>query len=255
MQNGFACIDDLRDAAWDEQVARLAKRGLGSVELDGWKEHWSRVWEFPWAYAAIRSNFSPASYPIVLESGCGVTPVPFWLGGDGFHVTGIDLDTTCDPRWSADGIPCRPDVSTTIFERGDMLRLPRADNTVDIAYSVSAIEHTSDPVQAVSEMLRVLRPGGGLVLTIDVDICGSDSIGWPAFAEIVSILGRNTRPLLPVRHVTPEKLLTFENRTISPQTATRLLLKRALDQFGIRKRSDQTVFAWAGEKLPIGTNG
>src|SRR5271167_447747 len=124
MQNGFACIDDLRDAAWSEQVARLGQRGLGSVELDGWKEHWSRVWEFPWAYEAIRSNFGPASHPRVLESGCGVTPVPFWLGGDGFHVTGIDLDTTCDPRWRAVGIPCRPDVSTTIFERGDMLRLP-----------------------------------------------------------------------------------------------------------------------------------
>jgi ubiquinone/menaquinone biosynthesis C-methylase UbiE len=129
-----------------------------------------------------------------------------------------------------------------------MLNLPLGDATVDIAYSVSAIEHTSDPVRAVSEMLRVLRPGGGLVLTMDVDICGSDSVEWPAFREIVRLLEKHTKALLPVRHVTPERLLTFENRTIDPQSRTRLLSKRVFHHLGIRKRSDQAVFAWAGEK-------
>jgi SAM-dependent methyltransferase len=248
MQNGFGCIDDLRDAKWDRLVASLGQRGLGSVEIDGWKRHWSRIWEFPWAYTAISANFSPATHPLVIESGCGVTPMPFWLGGDGFQVVGFDLDTSCEARWNRTGVPCRPDPSKTRFECGDMLHLPLADASVDIAYSVSAIEHTSDPVRAVAEMLRVLKPGGGLILTMDVDICGSDSVSWQAFSEIVSFLERHTRSLLPVRHVTPGRLLTFENRTLVPQSSTRLLSKRILDYLGIRARSDQTVFAWAGEK-------
>ena len=188
IENGFACIDDLRDVAWDDKIASLSKRDLGSVELDGWKKHWSRIWEFPWTFEAIRSHFSPDTHPMVLESGCGVTPIPFWLGGDGFRLTGIDLDTKCGPKWSAPGIPCRPDTSSTTFEAGDMLALPRADQSLDIVYSVSAIEHTFDPVLAVKEMLRVLKPGGGIVLTMDVDICGSDSVGWPTFKQIVAIL-------------------------------------------------------------------
>jgi len=248
MQNGFACIDDLRSAEWDGLVASLSQRGLGSLQIDGWIRHWSRIWEFPWAYTAISANFSPATHPLVIESGCGVTPMPFWLAGDGFQVVGIDLDTSCEAPLSATGVPCRPDPSKTKFKSADMLNLPLADATIDITYSVSAIEHTSDPVRAVTEMLRVLKPGGGLILTMDVDIRGSDSVSWQAFSEIVPILENHTRSLLPVRHVTPDRLLTFETRTLNPQSGSRLLSKRVLDHFGIRARSDQTVFAWAGEK-------
>ncbi len=248
MQNGFACIDDLRSAEWDRLVASLVRHGLGSVEIDGWKRHWSRVWEFPWAYSAISASFCPATHPLVIETGCGVTPMPFWLAGDGFQVVGFDLDTSCEARWSATGVPCRPDPSKTKFESGDMLNLPLENATIDIAYSVSAIEHTTDPVRAVAEMIRVLKPGGGLILTMDVDIRGSDSVNWQAFNEIVPLLENDTRSLLPIRHVTPEKLLTFENRTLDPQSRSRLLTKRILDYIGIRARTDQTVFAWAGEK-------
>jgi ubiquinone/menaquinone biosynthesis C-methylase UbiE len=178
-----------------------------------------------------------------------VTPLPFWLGGDGFHVTGIDLDKSCEAKWRAINVPCRPESAATRFEYGDMLNLPRGDATVDLAYSVSAIEHTSDPVRAVSEMVRVVKPRGGLIVTMDVDICESDSVGWQPFREIISILEKFTTPILPVRHTIPTRMLTFENRTLQPQSATRLLLKRMLDHTGVRKRSDQTVFAWAGTKL------
>jgi SAM-dependent methyltransferase len=249
--NGFACIDDLRNPSWDRQVALLSQRHLGTLGIGGWTGHWSRVWEFPWAYEAICHCFAPQSNPELLESGCGVTPLPYWLGGDGFHVTGIDLDRSCEARWHAVDVPCRPESSATRFEYADMLNLPRGDATVDVVYSISAIEHTSDPVRAVSEMVRVLKPRGGLVVTMDVDICGSDSdsVGWGPFCEIVGILVKSTRPVLPTRYTISTRMLTFENRTLRPQSATRLLLKRILDHAGIRKRSDTTVFAWAGEKL------
>ena len=98
-------------------------------------------------------------------------------------------------------------------------------------------------------MLRVVKPRGGLILTMNVDIRGSDSVSWKAFSEIVSLLEYNTRPSLPVRQVTPESLLTFENRTLDPQSRSMLLSKRVLDYLGIRARTDQTVFAWAGERI------
>ena len=174
--------------------------------------------------------------------------MPFWIAGDGFQVVGFELDPSCGACWSAAGVPCRPDPSKTKFESGDMLNLPLANATIDIACSVSAIKHTSDPIRAVAEMLRVVKPRGGLILTMNVDIRGSDSVSWKAFSEIVSLLEYNTRPSLPVRQVTPESLLTFENRTLDPQSRSMLLSKRVLDYLGIRARTDQTVFAWAGER-------
>jgi SAM-dependent methyltransferase len=249
VHNGFASVDDLRNPEWEIQVDLLSKRDLGGLGIDGWSRHWSRRWEFPWAFATICRNFTAESHPEVLESGCGVTPLPFWLAGEGFHVIGVDLDRTCEAKWHATDVPCRPEPSATRFECGDMLNLPRDNASVDIVCSVSAIEHTADPARAVSEMIRVLKPRGGLVLTMDVDIRGSESVAWQPFCEIVAMLERATKPMLPVRHTIPTRLLTFENRTVQPQSATRLLLKRILDHAGIRKRSNQTVFAWAGEKL------
>lgn len=48
---------------------------------------------------------------------------------------------------------------------GDLLRLPFAENAFDIVFSTEAIEHTAQPLAAASELYRVLKPGGRLVLS------------------------------------------------------------------------------------------
>ncbi len=50
---------------------------------------------------------------------------------------------------------------------GDALRLPFADSSFDVVMSVCAIEHFDDGPAALSEMARVLRPGGDLVMSAD----------------------------------------------------------------------------------------
>lgn len=44
---------------------------------------------------------------------------------------------------------------------GDAMALNFDDNSFDFIYSYHALEHIPDPQQALSEMRRVLRPGGG----------------------------------------------------------------------------------------------
>jgi SAM-dependent methyltransferase len=48
----------------------------------------------------------------------------------------------------------------------DAERLPFADNSFDIAYSWGVLHHSPDTARAVSEMRRVLRPGGRALVMI-----------------------------------------------------------------------------------------
>jgi SAM-dependent methyltransferase len=50
---------------------------------------------------------------------------------------------------------------------GDALRLPFPDGSFDRVMSICAIEHFDDGPQALSEMARVLAPGGELVMSAD----------------------------------------------------------------------------------------
>jgi len=60
--------------------------------------------------------------------------------------------------------------------RGDALRLPFPDATFDRVMSICAIEHFDDGPLALSEMARVLAPGGDLVLSADTL---SRAVEWP----------------------------------------------------------------------------
>ena len=59
---------------------------------------------------------------------------------------------------------------------GDALRLPFADGSFDRVMSICAIEHFDDGPLALSEMARVLAPGGELVMSADTL---SRAAEWP----------------------------------------------------------------------------
>jgi ubiquinone/menaquinone biosynthesis C-methylase UbiE len=47
----------------------------------------------------------------------------------------------------------------------DVKQLPFNDNSWLLIVTSECVEHTGDPLQAIREMLRILKPGGNLVLT------------------------------------------------------------------------------------------
>jgi SAM-dependent methyltransferase len=54
--------------------------------------------------------------------------------------------------------------ATVEFQTGDVYRLAHPDSTFDVVHAHQVIQHLVDPVAALTEMRRVLRPGGLLAV-------------------------------------------------------------------------------------------
>lgn len=71
------------------------------------------------------------------------------------------------------------------FTRGSVYELPFADATFDVVLANTVLFHLSDPVRALSEMRRVLRPGG-IAAVSDDDL--STSVYSPDLPELGRLL-------------------------------------------------------------------
>ncbi|OFW06168.1 MAG: hypothetical protein A3I61_18530 [Acidobacteria bacterium RIFCSPLOWO2_02_FULL_68_18] len=64
----------------------------------------------------------------------------------------------------ARALAARRRVSNVQWKKGDLARLPLRDGTVDVALLSQALHHAADPEEALAEAVRVLKPGGRLVV-------------------------------------------------------------------------------------------
>lgn len=101
----------------------------------------------------------------VLDAGCGtgIFSAIFARNGAG-RVVGIDISP--GSLETARGLKEKFNLANVSFERQDMLQLPFADGTFDIVWAWGTVHHTTDPLRAISELARVLRPGGSIFLAV-----------------------------------------------------------------------------------------
>lgn len=97
----------------------------------------------------------------VLDVGCGNGYVLSRYARHGAEVCGIDLTETAlnlsRRRFELEGLKGE-------FRATDGNRIPYPDASFDIACSMGVLHHIEDPRPMLTEMARVLRPGGRLIL-------------------------------------------------------------------------------------------
>lgn len=98
----------------------------------------------------------------IIEVGCGPGTNAAVLRGGGRRLTGLDLSPLA-LRLAIDQSP-QPAFHAGVC--GDVTRLPFADHSFDLAVALDVIEHVDDDAQAVTELVRVLKPGGVAVLFV-----------------------------------------------------------------------------------------
>jgi demethylmenaquinone methyltransferase/2-methoxy-6-polyprenyl-1,4-benzoquinol methylase len=96
----------------------------------------------------------------VLDVGCGTGFATEGLLERTERVHGLDQSRhQLERAWAKFGKTDR-----VRFYRGDAERLPFADDAFDAVWSSGSIEYWPDPVAALREFRRVVRPGGGVLV-------------------------------------------------------------------------------------------
>lgn len=98
-----------------------------------------------------------SSFKTGLEVGCGTGRITASYVGIVEDLMVSDLSPVLAEK-VAKKLTCR-------FSAENACELSFPDESFDVVVSSECIEHTPDPIQAITEMTRVLKPGGTLVIT------------------------------------------------------------------------------------------
>ena len=160
--------------------------------------------EYPWAFFNAKLD-GPAK---ILDVGSGISIFPAYLALQGHEVYSIDNDDTLMEKiapklaeWSGTRVN---------YSIGDAINIKFGDNTFDTVFCISVLEHLEEEkidgkyvnyrkqnldIKAINEMLRVLKPGGLLVLTFDWSESPEEMRSYK-LADIYDRVLKPYRPLL-----------------------------------------------------------
>jgi 2-polyprenyl-3-methyl-5-hydroxy-6-metoxy-1,4-benzoquinol methylase len=238
-RSGIAALSDLESVDWKDQFRFLEQKQNEFLAKEAafrspeykWPldalHTWSRVWEYPYVYhhlQAARSRLHEATQPVVVDFGSGVTFFPFAVAQLGYRVICSDIDPVCqkDLAAASRALPSAPGKvefrllgeKTSAFQ----------DAEVDIIYCVSVLEHIPDFEKTIVEFSRMLKKGGLLILTIDLDLRGDSELGAFAFKRLQNALALHFDLLWPDVTIHPTDMLLSNNGPYQIERSTKCKL-------------------------------
>jgi phospholipid N-methyltransferase len=105
---------------------------------------------------------------LVLEAGCGVGAQTKIITRKNPHSNFISIDLSEQSLKEGEKLAETLKITNVKFQQADIFNLPFEDATFDSVLVCFVLEHLSDPMQALHELLRVLKINGTLI-TIEGD--------------------------------------------------------------------------------------
>lgn len=234
-RSGLAAVSDLKNPEYLRIHSRLeelrsdilrrekANRGPNDpVPLDI-DPFWSRIWEYPYTFhhlVKLGEERDGDAAIKVADLGSGFTAFPFAVSQLGHEVMCLDINAACGPDLERVASAMDQDTGSVTFGLIEDGRFPVEDGELDAVYSVSVLEHIPDFRGTIEEISRVLRPGGTLVLTIDLDFCGFMDIGTDKYHELRGSLAERFTLAQPELTVHPLDILQPRNGPVPYMTYT-----------------------------------
>jgi SAM-dependent methyltransferase len=194
-RSGLASLTDLRTDEWRALFSRAEAAQTNFLAHEHtfrspeyiWPRDplhtWARCWEYPYALHQIERIGKHRLR--VADVGSGVTFFPFLVAELGHEVTCVDID----PVGAVDIPRAAAALKQVVtFRQTDGRTLPFVDGELDVVYCLSVLEHIPEWSRTVDEMARVLKPGGALILTVDIDLLGNSELGAEAHALLMAKL-------------------------------------------------------------------
>ncbi len=137
------------ELSWQNRWAPLFRNNVDKV-LHYWREY--RFFD------DITRLLSLTETSRILDVGCGISTVLHFLPGERHGIDPLAEEYKRIYRYP-DGIHVTQGFGEAI---------PFPDSYFDAVFCSNVLDHTSDPPKVVEEMYRVMRPGGHLVLTVEI---------------------------------------------------------------------------------------
>jgi 2-polyprenyl-3-methyl-5-hydroxy-6-metoxy-1,4-benzoquinol methylase len=164
----------------------------------------------------------------VLDAGCGTGIGSKKLIEKGSDVTSVDLGFKL--------VKLTSQKAKSTPTQASILNLPFESNLFDIVFSTEVIEHIPDPLGAITELWRVIKPGGWLTLS-------TPNYLWQGPVRFASLVGLRPydgyenfiRPVTLRNHIHQLGGKIIEHRGIHLfpfQLKTLHKINRNIDQFG-----------------------
>ena len=149
-------------AYWDEHIHDLAIT-THPVGTPGFFQQLDEYRYDKLNYLPRLVDFPTYKGSTVLEVGCGVGIDLVRFARGGANVTGIDLSTTALDlaRRNIDQNALHADLQEM---NGECMEFE--DNTFDVVYAHGVLQYTADTQKMISEIHRVLKPGGQAILMV-----------------------------------------------------------------------------------------
>jgi ubiquinone/menaquinone biosynthesis C-methylase UbiE len=176
-----------------ERISKLEEHSQFQV-----LKFWNRRWEYPFILEV--NNMIDLSGE-VLDAGAGQSLMPFLLMNKKNNITAIDTDDgSFYPTGSIEKWYQKMNElfnSNVIFVNGNLTTMNFQNGHFDFVYSLSVLEHLSDPLTGLKELWRILKPGGYIAITIDVSLDDTRGMFKKDYYEIKTFLKENGIPLFP----------------------------------------------------------
>jgi SAM-dependent methyltransferase len=152
---------DAFDAVWGEWERK-----------NDFEEDFSRHTETRGPYhSLLRSVLEPLETPVVLEAGCGTAIDSVLMAQEFPTARFVAMDLSKSGVRVARRVARLRNISLNPLA-GDVFSLPVRSGSLDVVFSQGVLEHFQDPMPALLEQERVLRPGGALIVNVPQRITG-----------------------------------------------------------------------------------
>jgi SAM-dependent methyltransferase len=255
-RSGLAALSDLSAPAWSnlltflerEQEKFLAQEPQFRSPDYPWPRDplhtFSRIWEYPYAYHHLKRWKESKALPngaVAVDVGSGATFFPFSVARLGFETVCVDPDPICcrDLGKAVPVVDAKPGSVRFLQAGGDKIPFPTGG--ADAVYCISVLEHLPSYEGTVAEMARMLKPGGLLILTIDISADQTSQISLENHRLLTSALAAQFEYVFPEKTIHPADYLHSNTGPYPMWSPPGSLLRQAVRPLG---RKIKAALGW-----------